>query len=144
MPLAYVMVVILSMMKRFLLYLLLLINSTLLCSQNQGVVLSVDNQPLNEVSIFLGDQNILLYTNEKGVFLINEDLPNNSFLEFSKLGYKTQVIQYKSDQEIKVLLEKLHIELDEIGVQETVSVLGSSKMINVDKKSLVNNFILSS
>ncbi len=111
--------------------------------QMQGLVLSNEGNPLNNVDIFLVEQNLLLQTNSEGVFLIEEMIPNNSYLEFYKSGYGSEVIQYKNGEEIKVVLKKLHVELDEIGIRESVSVLGNNKVVNIEKKSLKNKFMSS-
>ena len=53
-----------------------------------------------------------------------------------KHGYASQIYKYKSDLEIRIVLEKLHVTLDEIGVSESVYELGNSKLVNIEKKSL--------
>ena len=112
-------------------------------SQIEGIVLSDQNEPLNDVDVFLVQQNLLLKTNESGVFVLDDIIPNNSYLEFYKVGYASSVFQYKEGDKIKVFLKKLHVELDEIGIQENVTVLGNYKHLNIEKKSLNNNFIYS-
>ena len=130
-------------MYRFIVVLLLFGNIFFVFSQIDGVVLSIDNNPISEVRVLLVDKNIVLYTNTEGVFSLEDNLPNNTYVEFSKLGYKSQVIKYMYGQQLKVLLEKLHVELDEIGIEERTSVLGNIRTINIEKKSLNNNFISS-
>ena len=129
-------------MNRFILLFCFLCSFSLF-SQVQGIVLDDKSQPLDNVGVFLVDQNLLLKTNSDGIFLTEELIPNNSYLEFYKSGYNSRVIQYNSGQEIKIFLKKLHVELDEIGIQENVSFLGNYKHLNIEKKSLNNNFIAS-
>ena len=44
-------------------------------------------------------------------------------------------------KKIKIVLKKLHVELDEVGIIETHNFLGNSKLTNIEKKSLKNNFL---
>ena len=43
--------------------------------------------------------------------------------------------------EIKIILEELHVSLDEIGVVESFNELGNKKLTNIEKKFLKNNFL---
>lgn len=121
----------------------LIANSLFVFSQIEAFVVDVDNQPVMDVDIFFVDQNLLIKTNEKGVFTIDSNLPDNSYLELYKFGYKSSVVQYKYGQDLIIVLNKMHVELDEIGIQENVSFLGNYKYLNIEKKSLNNNFISS-
>ena len=91
--------------------------------------------------MFLSDQNILLYSNNDGTFISKQDIPNNSYIHFYKFGYASKVIKYTSDQQFKVILEDLHINLDEVGVVESFSELGNTKLTNIEKKSLKDVFL---
>ena len=123
-------------MKKFLISSFLMMNISLLYSQTKGTVLDSYNTPINEVNILFSNQNILLYSNEDGEFLTEFDIPSNSYINFYKSGYKSKIIKYSSDQDLKVILEDLHISLDEVGVVESLSELGNSKLTNIEKKSL--------
>ena len=92
------------------------INVNLVFCQNQGVVTDAQNSPLDNVNVFFVDQKIILKSNGDGIFIINDDVPNNSYIEFYKLGYSSKIFQYNIDKPVEVSLEKLHIELDEIGI----------------------------
>ena len=131
------------MMLRVLVCVLFLSNVGIIFSQVQGFVVDVDNTPLSDVEVFFVDQNLVMKTNEKGLFTIDNNLPENSYLELYKFGYNSSVAQYKSGQDLIVVLQKMHVELDEIGIQENVSFLGSYKHLNIEKKSLNNNFLAS-
>ncbi|MAZ58739.1 MAG: hypothetical protein CMP56_04990 [Flavobacteriales bacterium] len=131
------------MMLRVLVCVLFLSNVGIIFSQVQGFVVDVDNAPLSDVEVFFVDQNLVMKTNEKGLFTIDNNLPENSYLELYKFGYNSSVAQYRSGQDLIVVLQKMHVELDEIGIQENVSFLGSYKHLNIEKKSLNNNFIAS-
>ena len=130
-------------MKKYIFSSLFMMNFLIVCCQTQGVVYSSDNTVIENASIFLTDQKLLLNTNKDGVFSTNIDIPNNSIIHFYKHGYASKIILYQTGDELKVVLEKLHISLDEIGVSETFSELGNSKLTNIEKKSLNDVFLKS-
>ena len=127
-------------MKNIFLVSFLMINVFNLFSQTQGKVLNSVNQPIKDVSVFLTDQNIIMYSDKDGAFLTKYDIPNNSYLHFYKFGFASKIIKYIAGQELKVVLEDLHINLDEVGVVESYSELGNSLLTNIEKKSLDNVF----
>lgn len=110
-------------------------------AQNSGIVKDSENQPIDNVSVFIADQNILLKTNKLGEFFFKSKLPNNTYLNFYKNGYVSKLVKYKEGNEFKVFLKKLHVTLDEVGVVESYSELGNTKLTNIDKKSLENVFL---
>ena len=128
-------------MKNILLVSFLMMHTFNLFSQTKGKVIDSNNFPVKDVNVFLSDQNILLYSNNDGTFISKQDIPNNSYIHFYKFGYASKVIKYKSDQEFKVILEDLHINLDEVGVVESFSELGNTKLTNIEKKSLEDVFL---
>ena len=128
-------------MKNIFLVSFLMINVFNLFSQTQGKVLNSVNQPIKDVSVFLTDQNIIMYSDKDGAFLTKYDIPNNSHLHFYKFGFASKIIKYIAGQELKVVLEDLHINLDEVGVVESYSELGNSLLTNIEKKSLDNVFL---
>ena len=128
-------------MKNILLVSFLMMHTFILFSQTKGQVIDSNNFPVKDVNVFLSDQNILLYSNNDGTFISKQDIPNNSYIHFYKFGYASKVIKYKSDQEFKVILEDLHINLDEVGVVESFSELGNTKLTNIEKKSLEDVFL---
>lgn len=81
-------------------------------AQNSGLVLDVENNPVDKVRVFIADQNILLKTNELGEFFFQSKLPNNSYLNFYKNGYVSQLVKYKESNEFKIVLKKLHVTLE--------------------------------
>ena len=107
-----------------------------LFSQTKGIVLDANNKPLNEVNILFSDHNVLLLSNEDGEFVTELDVPNNSYISFYKDGYSSKNLKYVSGLELKIILQKLHVILDEVGVIESYSELGNSRLINIEKKSL--------
>ena len=110
-------------------------------AQNSGIVQDSENQPIDNVSVFIADQNILLKTNKLGEFFFESKLPNNTYLNFYKNGYVSKLVKYKEGSDFKVFLKKLHVALDEVGVVESYSELGNTKLTNIDKKSLENVFL---
>ena len=110
-------------------------------SQTTGLVVNEENQPLESVNVLLADENILLTTDENGEFQFKSKLTNNIYITFHKQGFASKVIQYQKNQELKIVLKKLHVTLDEVGVVESYSDLGNSKLVSIDKKSLEDNFL---
>ena len=64
-------------------------------AQNSGTVQDSENQPIDNVSVFIADQNILLKTNKLGEFFFESKLPNNTYLNFYKNGYVSKLVKYK-------------------------------------------------
>ena len=114
-----------------------------LYSQTNGVLLNLDRVPIQNASVYIADQDIISYTNEFGEFSFSTNIPKNSFIEFKKYGYSSKVVNYKGG-ELKVYLEKLHVELDEVGIIDKSKKLGEGKTLSIETKSLNNNFISSS
>jgi iron complex outermembrane receptor protein len=123
-------------MKIFILSSFFMMSVFTLFSQTKGIVLDANNKPLNEVNILFSDQNILLFSNVDGEFVAELDIPNNSYISFYKDGYSSKILKYDSGVELKIILNKLHVILDEVGVIESYSELGNSRLINIEKKSL--------
>ncbi len=123
-------------MKIFILSSFFMMSFFTLFSQTKGIVLDPNNKPLNKVNILFSDQNILLFSNEDGEFVTELDIPNNSYISFYKDGYSSKTLKYNSGVELTIILDKLHVILDEVGVIESYSELGNSRLINIDKKSL--------
>lgn len=112
-------------------------------SQTTGLLLNLDRVPIQNASVYIADQDIISYTNEFGEFTFSTKIPKNSLIEFKKYGYSSKVVNYKGG-ELKVYLEKLHVELDEVGIIDKSQKLGEGKTLSIETKSLNNNFISSS
>lgn len=128
-------------MKNIFLLAACLLASLVANAQSKGLVLDKDQQPIPNVNVLLVEQNLLLHSNEEGEFFIDEHTPENSYIQFYKQGYATTVKQYKKQANITVVLDKLHVDLDEVGVVDSYHQLGNSKLISIEKKSLDNNFL---
>ena len=118
-----------------------MMSSFLILGQTNGFVLDSDDNPIEKVSVYLVDQKIILYTNENGIFLVDQEIPDNSSMYFYKLGYAAKLLKYQKDIQFKVILEKLHVTLDEVGVTESFNELGNSRLTNIEKKSIENVFL---
>ena len=105
-------------------------------AQTKGVVLDSDNNPIEGATIFLADQKILINSDEKGIYLFNQELSKNSYINIYKHGFSSKIIQYKTEKDLEVILERLHVALDEIGVTENFSELGNNKLTSIEKKSI--------
>ena len=126
-------------MKKFLILSFFMMSFLAIFSQTKGVVLNSNDKPLDNVSVYLADQNILVYTDREGNFYLEKEIANNTYIHFFKQGYASRLIKYQIDAELKVVLQELHITLDEVGVTESFNQLGNSKLTNIEKKSL--NFL---
>ena len=81
-------------MKKFLFSSFFMMSIFTLFSQTKGIILDASDAPINEVSIFLQDQNILIYSNEDGEFVTKLDIPNNSYINFYKQGYLSKILDH--------------------------------------------------
>ena len=95
-----------------------------------GVVTDTGGTPLPGVNIMLlnGQSNYGVVTNLDGQFKI--DVPNNSTIEVSYVGFITQTIKVKGGQRLKILLQEDAQSLDEVvvvgyGTQKKETVVGS-------------------
>ena len=119
---------------------LLLFLCSVVFSQNNAIVTDYKKNPLPDVDIYFADLDLLLISDENGLFAIPENISKKNIIEFYKLGYESLVVKLEDSNNLVFKLRKLHVELDEIGIQEIVSNLGNYKLINIEKKSLSNNF----
>ena len=130
-------------MKKFFISSLFMMNLVSLYAQTEGLVLNEDNIAINKANVYFIDHNILIETNEEGVFKIDNNIPYNSYILFTKHGYTSKTILYKEGTSLKVFLEKLHITLDEVGVNESINHLGNNRLTNIEKYSLSDVFLKS-
>ena len=128
-------------MKRVLFFLFFIVTVFNSYSQTEGFVLDAEGSPVQDVSVYLADLNILLETNKDGAFYFDQIIPNATYVHFYKIGYASQVVRYTDGTAFKVILEKLHIDLDEVGVVESFSKLGNTKLTSIEKKALTDVFL---
>ena len=113
-----------------------------LFSQTNGLVLDEEKNPISGASVLFADQNILVETNEKGEFSFSEKIPNNSILNIYKHGYSSKLIKFQKTEDLEIIMAKLHVDLDEVGVTESYSDLGNIKLTSIEKKKI--DFVQSS
>ena len=123
-------------MKKNLLFINLFLFAYISFAQIQGNITDKDGNSLSEVNIYFPDQKLLLISDIRGNFSIESDLPNGSLINFYKLGYASKIHNYRSGDKLNISLEKLHVELDEIGISDTYNELGSNKFTNIEKKKI--------
>lgn len=123
------------------LLLVFMITSELLLAQSNILVLDQDSLPISTVNALFVEQDIQRYTDQNGVLYLEEKLPENCPIQFYKQGYATKLYTYEKDTPIIVILKKLHVDLDEVGVVESFNILGNSKLINIEKKTIEDNFL---
>ena len=115
------------------------VNIILVFAQTKGLVVDSDNTPIDNVSVYFTDQKVLLNTNEDGTFLLDQEIPDNSTLYLYKLGYSSKLVKYQQNIPFRVILEKLHITLDEIGVVESFNELDYRR---IDKEEIQSAFFI--
>ena len=85
-------------------------------SQITGVVINKDSVPISEVEIILPENDIILYSNKSGKFTIDLDLSNESYIYFYRKGYESKKVLYEKNYQLIIVLNDLHVELDEISI----------------------------
>ncbi len=123
-------------MKKVFFSLFFMLNLLTTFSQTNGLVLDVNGKPIDNVNVFLADKSILLITNSKGEFYFNQTLVDNTYIHLYKYGYHSKLVKFKQNEDLNIMLEKLHVDLDEVGVSEAFYELGSSKLTNIEKKNI--------
>ena len=114
-----------------------LLFSLSLFSQTSGLVLDNEKNPISGASVLFADQNILVETNEKGEFSFSENIANNSILHIYKHGYSSKLVKFQQVEDLEVIMAKLHVDLDEVGVTESYSDLGNIKLTSIEKRKLI-------
>ena len=101
-----------------------------------GFVYDEKSIPLENVSVYLSDQKLILFTDKEGFFSSEISIPNFSEIQVSMMGYESVVVQYNASSDNKIYLKKLHVSLDEIGVVESINYLGNNKTTSIETKNL--------
>jgi iron complex outermembrane receptor protein len=126
-------------MKIQLYILLILVFNIKLYAQEKSSILNSDKKGLENVEIYLPDYDLILYTDNNGIF----ELPNknNLYLIISKEGYKTVSTNLNEGSTTSIVLEKLHVELDEIVVSTINHKLSSNQTLSITSKKIkqINN-----
>ena len=106
-------------------------------AQTKGLVLDTEGKYIDNADIFLADENIIVSTNQSGEFSFNKQLANNTYMHISKQGYHSKLVKFQKSKNLKIILKRLHVDLDEVGVVESFYKLGNSKVTNIEKKKLM-------
>ena len=110
-------------------------------AQIRGVVIDKDSIPIADVEILIADYNIQFYTNYLGEFSVEIGIINGSNLYLYKDGYESKISQYKDDTELVIILDDLHVDIDEISVIASYNILGNSKVTNIQNISIKDVFL---
>ena len=105
-------------------------------SQISGTVKDSENQPLAGVDVLVSSTMVLTQTDSKGQFSISLDIPKNTLIFFSKEAYASKTIQYTSENEVSIQLNKLHVDIDEVVVSSINQKLSSNQTINILSKKM--------
>jgi iron complex outermembrane recepter protein len=114
---------------------------SLVCSvaiaQQKGIVLNTQNEALAGVDILVVPLGVILQTDTHGEFHLESVLPPNAVLVFSKEGYQTQSYKMPEGNDyLRLIMETLHIEINEVEVSAINHQLSSNQSINLRSKSL--------
>ncbi|QNL51752.1 TonB-dependent receptor [Olivibacter sp. SDN3] len=105
-----------------------------------GKVVDVDGEPLPSVSISVKENpNIGTGTDENGVFAL--DVPSNSVLVVSYVGFRTQEVPLNNQTDVLIVLEADATELEEVavvgfGTQRKVSLIGAQSTVSPNELKL--------
>ncbi|MBS1757884.1 MAG: TonB-dependent receptor [Bacteroidetes bacterium] len=108
-------------------------------SNISGTVLSENGQVLSGVSVRIKGSNFGTSTNGNGYFSL--EVPENSVLEFSYVGYQTQTIEINGQQSLNIILKLNDRQLDQVvvvgyGSQKKKDVTGA--IASISNKELEN------
>ncbi len=99
-------------------------------AQKKVVVTNMQDEPLANVDVYIHPLAVITQTDDNGILDINIELPQKSILVFSKEGYKTFSYNFeKSNDNIIVTLQKLHIEINEVEVSAINHQLSTNQVV---------------
>ena len=119
----------------------MMMTSLMLKSQITGVVIDKESNPVSEVEIIFPENDIILYSNKSGKFTIDLDLSNGSYIYFYRKGYESKKVLYNKNTQLTIMLNDLHVELDEISVAASYNNLGNSRLTNIVNKDIKEVFL---
>ena len=119
----------------------MMMTSLMLKSQITGVVIDKESNPISEVEIIFPENDIILYSNKSGKFTIDLDLSNGSYIYFYRKGYESKKVLYNKNTQLTIMLNDLHVELDEISVAASYNNLGNSRLTNIVNKDIKEVFL---
>ncbi len=119
-------------MKYIFIALFMLITHATIAQNLKGTVVSMANQPLEDVGIFNQTTGYHNHSDATGAFVLTNTSINDS-IYFSRLGYKTELLivsQENFNSRTSIVLEESSISLDQVVVVSKVNAL--SRIVDVD------------
>lgn len=123
-------------MKYIITLIVILLFNIGLYSQNKLTVFDTKKNPIEGVEVLISDLNLVGTTNQNGEFILNENIPTYTTIRFFKEGYKSKIVEYEDD--LKIYLSDLHVNVDEIEISSINSRLSNSKAHNINFSSIIN------
>ncbi|WP_406845426.1 carboxypeptidase-like regulatory domain-containing protein [Flavobacterium soyae] len=106
---------------RKILFIFLLFQIFSIAQELKGIVVSANNQPVQDVNIFYLSKNITALTNNKGQFSLKSEINfhENDTLQFSHISYKTTKITVNELKKVnfKVILKQKTEDLSELTIK---------------------------
>ncbi|MDR6763970.1 hypothetical protein J2Y38_004194 [Flavobacterium sp. 2755] len=115
-----------------LLFIFLLFPIFSIAQELKGIVVSANNQPIQDVNISYLSKSITALTNDKGQFSLKSEInfPENDTLQFSHISYKTTKITLNELRKInfKVILKQKTEDLSELTIKANHELKLKSKL----------------
>ncbi len=109
-------------------------------AQQRFVVTNTQDEPLANVDVYIYPVAVITQTDDNGILDIDIALPQNSILVFSKEGYKTFSFNFeKGNENIRIALQKLHIEINEVEVSAINHQLSTNQVVALSSLT-INSF----
>ncbi len=99
-----------------------------------GLIQNADRTPISGVTVSVKGSSLAVQTDQAGKFFI--DVPENTVLVFSMIGFKTQEVTVKGSASINIILEAYNKDLDEVVVvgyqtRNRADLSGAVSVVNV-------------
>ena len=99
-------------------------------AQQKFVVTNIQDKPLANTDVYIYPLAVTTQTDDNGILDIDIELPPKSILVFSKEGYETFSFNFeKSNDNIRITLQKLHIEINEVEVSAINHQLSTNQVV---------------
>lgn len=117
-------------MKLLFIICLIFLNANFCLSQITGMCIDTLGQPIPYVNIGLKNTTIGTVTNEEGRFVIDgKSLIEKNCLIISHIGYKTKSVVVAKQTEIKIVLQQIYYQLDEVTIVPSQNAFTKVKQI---------------
>ena len=67
-------------------------------------------------------------------------MSNGSYIYFYSKGYESKKVLYNKNTQLTIMLNDLHVELDEISIAKSHNNLGNSRLTNIVNKDIKEVF----